>query len=180
MPFLALILAFTLATSCDGIKLFDVALSPKGRTIASIHSTQLMADDEESFSHEIDEKLKKLNNYNLIAQKNLLIFDESISEKSLEDLYESDPYLHILAVKTQIEEIESEVAEIFLASKLSHTKKHHIMKSRISHFAQNGKMKSLAVNNLSQKLKLETINTPSYWLMKLHTIPIHLFIWLLV
>lgn len=158
MPSLALILALVLATSCGGFKLFDMTMTPKERTIASMPTAHLLAEDEDAFSLEIDEKLKNLNSYYLIAQKNLQLFDESISEKSLEELYEAGPYLHMLAVKTQVEEIESEIAELFHASKINHLKKHQIMRSRIRLFAQKGKLKNLAVNNLSRKLKLETLS----------------------
>ena len=152
MPLLALILALILATSCGGFKLFEMK-----RTIASTPSAQLLSEDEDAFTLEIDEKLKHLNNYFLIAQKNLLLFDESISEKSLEELYQSGPYLHILAVKTQVEEIEREIEEIYQASKLSHLKKSHIMRTCIREFSQKSKLKTLAMNNLTQKLKLESL-----------------------
>lgn len=157
MPVLALIMALVLATSCGGFKFFDVAMAPKERTIASMPSSHLLSEDEEAFTAEIDEKLKNLNSYYLIAQKNLQLFDESISEKSLEELFESGPYLHMLATKTQVEEIEREITELFVASKISHLKKHQIIRSRIRLFSQKGKMKNLAVNNLSQKLKLESL-----------------------
>ncbi len=157
MPFVALIMALLLSTSCGGFKLFDIPAKAKERTIASMPTAQLLAEDADNFTAEIDEKLKALNHYYLIAQKNLLSFDKSIPERSLEELYGSGPYLHMLAVKTQVEEIERSIEEIYLASKIRQQTKHQILETRIRIFVSRGNIKNLALNNLCQRLKIETL-----------------------
>lgn len=155
MPFLALTMALFISTSCGGFKLFDMPGTSKERTIASMPAAQLLAEDADNFAAEIDEKLKSLNSYYVIAQKNLHSFDESISEKSLEELYESGPYLHLLAVKTQVEEIERSIEELYLASKISQQSKQQILESRIRIFASRGIIKNLSLNNLCHRLNIE-------------------------
>lgn len=157
MPVMALLLALFISTSCGGFKLFDMSALPKERTIASMPTAHLLSEDEDSFALEVDEKLKSLNNYYAIAQKNLLLFDESISEKPLEELYQSGPYLYMLAVKTQVEEIEKELTDLYEAARIKQQVKHQILRSRIRNFSQKSKLKNLALNNLAQRLKLETL-----------------------
>ncbi len=157
MPIMALMMALFISTSCGGFKLFDLPGNAKERTIASMPTAHLLAEDADNFAAEIDEKLKSLNSYYVIAQKNLHSFDESISERTLEELYESGPYLHMLAVKTQVEEIERSIEELYLVSKIRQQSKHQILSTRIRIFAGRGIIKNLALNNLCQKLKIETL-----------------------
>ena len=99
----------------------------------------------QGLSDQIDAKLVSLHSYYVIAQKYLLDFDQLIEENNLEGLHRSSAYLSLLAARTQINEIERELEEI---------SNNAILKERILHFEQEGKMNALSLQNISEKLNI--------------------------
>ncbi len=104
----------------------------------------------QGLSDQIDAKLVSLHSYYVIAQKYLLDFDQLIEENNLEGLHRSSAYLSLLAVRTQINEIERELEEMSNNS---------ILKERILHFEQEGKMNALSLQNISEKLNIDLNST---------------------
>ena len=158
MPKWALYSALLIVTSCGGFTLFTDKNLKQNREIASVAMERLISEENKSFGAEIDEKLFTLYNYYAIAYRDLFEFDESITDSDLEELYQSSPYLGMVAVRTQVDEIENELIEI---SKLNDNKtksdiqRVHILKERISIFARKSALATLAMHNLGSNLGLK-------------------------
>jgi hypothetical protein len=128
-----------LASACGGFKIFDTKTSKAGREIASISLKQLLNEEDTSFSAEIDDKLTSLHSYYVIGQKNRLIFDKSA-------------YLNLLAINTQVKDIESELVQIGLSSKEEHLNKNKILIGRIELFAKKSDLSKLSMGSLLTKV----------------------------
>lgn len=125
------------------------------RHVASVAMEQLMVESPENLGEMIEEKLNSLHNYYMIGHKNLQAFDKSISKFSTEELYQSEAYLNLIAVRTQAEEIEHELLEMdkhLSSSKSLKTKK--LLKEKLSQFAQKSPMSQLSMQNLAFQLGL--------------------------
>lgn len=121
--------------------------------IASVTARDIFQDNEHTLSSEIDDKLLSLHSYYVIGQKNLIAFDDSLSDLSLEELYHSTPYMNLLAVKTQVDEIEGKLLEL---------KRTEMLKERVKQFAAKSDISFQSMANLSARLKMiptKTIKT---------------------
>ena len=112
---------------------------------------QLMMEESKNFSLEIDEKLLSLHSYYVIAQKQLIQFEEQIPERELEKLYQSRPYLSLITIRSQVEEIERELLSIFEATKKDQ-EKHQLFKERLSSFSKGSVLSRLSMENLNERL----------------------------
>ena len=135
MPKWAMILTLLAVTSCGGFRLFSEKTITQEREIASVTMERLLLEENRSFSMEVDEKLNSLFSYYAIALKNLSQFDSSIDELSLSELYKSSAYLNLLAVRTQVDDIEKELAHVYSETQAKNSKsdiqKGMILKERI-------------------------------------------------
>lgn len=159
MPKWALVSALLIMTSCGGFRLFNEKTLEQEREIASVAMERLIIEENKTFGAEIDDKLLGLYNYYAIAYRNLDAFDESLSELPLEDLYQSSPYLGLLAVRTQVDEIESELKKL---SEFHHEKKSkseiqrtHIFRARVKAFSGRSPLSYLAILNLGASIGLK-------------------------
>jgi peptidoglycan/xylan/chitin deacetylase (PgdA/CDA1 family) len=157
MPMKALILALFVSTACGGLSYFIEQTPNSGRSIASDGTQELLAEEEKVFNEELDEKLSSLNSYYLIAQKNLQLFDESISDKTLEQLYQTSAYLNLLAVKTQVEGIEHDLVSLHELAKASDSARFRVIENKIDHFSKKSSLKSMAMSNLRNKLGMRSL-----------------------
>lgn len=136
---LIVLLTLTLA-SCGGFKHFSNTKLDKKRSIASF-------SDEKQASEELDKQLKALHSYYIIAQKQLALFDGSINDTTLENLYQSRPYMALITIRSQVEEIEKEIL-ITLENKATH----NLLLERIHHFANQSVVSRLSLENIKEKL----------------------------
>jgi peptidoglycan/xylan/chitin deacetylase (PgdA/CDA1 family) len=155
----SIILSLLILSSCGGFKLFNE--SPKNdRKISSLSVESLVAESNENFGRELDEKFNSIHYYYVLAQKNLYLFDSLISRKSIGAIYRSPAYLKLLAVRSQVEEIEHEITSI--AEKLNSTKDNNSKKLllvlKISQFAKASRMKAYSMDNLIERINLDQHN----------------------
>lgn len=141
-----------LASACGGLHSGKTLLSDPDRQIASVAVERLLNEEASTFDAEIDEKLFSLHSYYVITQKHLEAFDNSLKDSTIESLYHGQHYLSLLAVRTQIDEIEKELLEIH-QSLDSKTRVKSFLE-QIKNFSQKGKLNSLSVQNLHFLLKI--------------------------
>jgi peptidoglycan/xylan/chitin deacetylase (PgdA/CDA1 family) len=153
MPKWALYLGLLAMTSCGGFRLFGEKSLEHEREIASVTMERLVIEENKTFGTEIDERLVSLYSYYALAYRNLNQFDESIKEQKLEELYQGSAYLGMIAVKTQVDDIENELIEMAQAFHKEKTKseiqKFHIFKERVEAFAKKSALAALAMSNLA-------------------------------
>lgn len=135
-----------LLSSCGGVTPFADRFGSQDREIASTALQRLMQEEEQTLTSEIDEKLQSLHSYYMIAFKYLHEFDQSIHERTLKEIYESKHYQGLLAIKTQIDEIEKELLSLYEEGKASHKK---ILKNRVAIFGGQRVATNLSLQNLS-------------------------------
>lgn len=151
-PSILLLLLLTLP-ACGGFNLWN-GKKDSEREIASMTMNHLLSEETQNFSIDIDDKLQSLHSYYLIGQKNLAEFDKTIAENDLEDLYESRPYLSLLAVQTQTDEIENELFDLVDSSTFEHAAKVTILKEKIKAFAEKSNLAHASMENISERLDL--------------------------
>lgn len=162
MPKWAYILALFAVTSCGGFRIFNEKALEHEREIASVAMERFIVEENQSFGPEIEQKLHALYSYYALAQRNLHHFDQSIAEMELEELYQSPHYLGLLAIKTQVDEAESELIE--LASVIGKQKsktdaqRYFLLKESISKFAARSNLRNLAMSNLAAALGIKIEN----------------------
>lgn len=155
MPkYLALLPLFAL-TACGGFKWWNEA-PDKARIVASSSLQQFTAMEKEGFKDLLEERFHSLHSYYVIGQKNLDLFDALIENQATTKIYESGPYLNLLAVKSQTEEIEHELADLY--RELSQDKNSQNLKQRfevqLRQFSKKSSLRSRSVENLRYKLGL--------------------------
>lgn len=164
MPKWAMILTLTAVTSCGGFRLFSEKAVQQEREIASVTMERLLLEENKSFSKEVDEKLNSLYSYYAIAHRNLSQFDSSIDELSLSELYKSSAYMNLLAIRTQVDEIETELTKVYSKtlekSSKSDIQKGIVLKERIAFFAKRSPLSYLSMTNLSETLGIALHKTP--------------------
>lgn len=142
----------TLLLSCSSP---DYRNDSVARHVAAVSVEQLMVESPENLSEIVKEKLQSLHNYYVIGHKNLAEFDKMISTHSTEELYQSQAYLKLIAVRTQAEEIEHELLEMdktLKASKSVASKK--VLSEELAKFAAQSPMAELSMQNLAFQLGL--------------------------
>lgn len=159
-PFL---LSMMVITGCGGFKLWNSSTTVQKREIASLSMQQLLQEEAQSFSAEIDEKLLSIHSYYVIAQGNLIQFDEAISGTSLEELYLQGPYLRLVASRTQMDEIHDELRELWQYLNKKKDPKINILEERIREFSMQSVMATLSMEHLaaSIQLTLREVSVPS-------------------
>ena len=113
--------------------------------------------DPEVLLQDPDDKLNGLHFYQVLAQKQLEHFDQSISSTPLNEIYESSAYLKLQANRAQVDEIEHEIIDSLENLKanhknLKHQKVHQQMLFKMMNFSQDSYYKSLAMENLLGRL----------------------------
>jgi len=68
--------------------------------------------------------------------------------------YEGPYYLNLMAVRTQVDEIEKELAELIDTSSGKHLPKNQIIRDAIRDFARKSNLASLSMENLAQSIEL--------------------------
>lgn len=144
-------------TSCGAYKWWSLNSQDNSRQVASMSVQQLVMEKKSNFNEEIDEKLQSLHSYYVIGQKNLMDFDSQISESDVASLYESPAYLNLLAVRTQTEEIEHELTELWdtLSDDKSKSDLKLAMQIKIAAFAKKSSVASLSMENLASELGMK-------------------------
>ena len=144
-------------SSCTANKWWAQNSQEHSRQVASMSVQQLVMEKKNNFNEEIDEKLQSLHSYYVIGQKNLMDFDSQIGESDVASLYESSAYLNLLAVRTQTEEIEHELVELW--DTLSHDKDKSdlklAMQIKIAAFAKKSSIASLSMENLASEIGMK-------------------------
>lgn len=157
-------LPFTLATlmslsSCGFYKWWGDK-TEKDRHIASVSIQHLLDEDDQSFAEDMEERLKGLHSYYVLGQKFLVQFDSEIASTKIENMYTSTSYLSLLAIRTQVEEIEHEIIEVWDKSsknkdnKAAFKKKFQIQLA-IAKFANLSKASHLSMENLLYQLSIQ-------------------------
>lgn len=146
-----------LLSSCGALKWWPQNSLDNSRQMASLSVQQLVMEKKTNFNEEIDEKLQSLHSYYLIGQKNLMDFDSQISESDVPSLYESPAYLNLLAVRTQTEEIEHELVELWdtLSSDKDKGDLKLAMQIKIAAFAKKSSVAALSMENLASDLGIK-------------------------
>ena len=131
----------------------------KDREVASVSVKQLLNEDEQTFSENIQDKINALHIYYVLGQKFMGQFDREIPGSKIENIYESEAYLSLLAIRTQTEEIEHEIIDVWESTKLSKDNKSAQKKKlqiqvAVSKFADISKANQLSMENLVQQLSL--------------------------
>lgn len=142
----------TLLLSCSSTDLWK---SQTERKVASMAVEQLVVETPDNINESILEKLHSLHNYYVIGHKNLQAFDESIKNLSNEELYHSEAYRNLIAVRTQAEEIEHELLDLDKKlTSLKSVKSRKLVKEQIAKFSQHSPMAHLSMQNLAYQLGL--------------------------
>lgn len=103
---------------------------------------------------DFEEKLLQMHLYYVIGQQQLMLFDEQINSSNIDEIYEKSLYLKIQAVRTQVDEIEHEIIDMFMS--LVDEKKKQLMVLKIAHFAEKSQIHAYSVENLRGQLKIKT------------------------
>jgi peptidoglycan/xylan/chitin deacetylase (PgdA/CDA1 family) len=141
-------------TSCGGpLYTFFKQEQDKDRRVASVAIERLMTEENESFESQIEERLLALHSYYVIAQNHLHLFDKSLNEDRLIELYKGSHYLSLLATRTQIDEIERELKELHLSLP---EKRKEDLEARITKFGNKNLLTRLSVENLSYSLGMKS------------------------
>lgn len=98
---------------------------------------------------DFEEKLYSLHSFYLLGHKHLFAFDRALNQADSKDIYKSKEYKSLLAIKSQIDDIEH---DLMLMSRSNS----EILKLAVKNFAQKGPLKSISVHNLSNGLGLKT------------------------
>lgn len=158
---LLLLAPMFILSSCGAYKWWSENSVNNSRQVASLSVQQLMMEKKSNFNESIDEKLQSLHSYYVIGQKNLLQFDAQLESADVEAIYDSPAYLNLLAVRTQTEEIEHELVDLWQAIQKDKSKAELklSLQLRIANFSKQSKIASLSMENLSYQLGLK--NTAS-------------------
>ncbi len=131
------------------------ASDSRSRQLASL-GAQLLVADEAGLNERLTERLKALHCYYLIGHRLLAELDSHINELSLTELYQSESYRGLMAVRSQVDEIERELQELLLD--LSKTKSHaqlaFEMRSQIHQFSKRTVLRAQALENLRARLQI--------------------------
>jgi peptidoglycan/xylan/chitin deacetylase (PgdA/CDA1 family) len=139
-----LILLPLLSTSCGYRKWWGP--SETQRKLASAGLQQMLREDELTFEQHLTDRLTSIHYYTMIGHKNLQDFDESLE-------YDSIPYQNLIALRTQIDELEREVKEEYqILAKARDQKKILLLKSLLTKFAGHSKFHALSLENLLEAL----------------------------
>lgn len=151
MRSISFILIALMVTSCGGFKFFENT-SEKERKIASLVMEQLVEEEAQTFSDEIDERLFALHSYQILAQANLLTFDELLVDSTLREMYKHSSYLNLMAIRTQMDEIENEFMELWSSLENKKTKsaiqKKGLVIARLKHFEKQSTLAQMSVQNI--------------------------------
>jgi peptidoglycan/xylan/chitin deacetylase (PgdA/CDA1 family) len=145
-------------TSCGVFRWWDErGHSASSRETASLTVQHLMMDDETGFADDILERLNSLHHYYVLAQKHLYDFDRS-DENNAEKIYQSQSYLSLLAIRTQTDEIEHEIYQVWTSREKDPQalKKKLRLKMEVLKFAAVSKMASLSMENLMESLQVDS------------------------
>ncbi len=146
-------------TSCGVFQWWDErGHSVSSRETASLTVQHLMMDDESGFAEDMQERLKSLHHYYVLAQKHLYEFDR-MEESHSEKIYQTTSYLSLLAIRTQTDEIEHEIYQVWVSKEKDREalKKKLRLKSEVLKFAASSKMAALSMENLIESLQVESI-----------------------
>ncbi len=141
-----------LLVSCGGLNSFTQPQeSSRDREVASLALERLLLAEEASFEDDLDERLLSLHRYYVLVQKNLLKFEKNLG--SLQHSASSDPaYLSLLALRSQLEELEQELIEIYRSADARQVPRAPLVLNKIRSFAHQGPMEALSVQNIAKKL----------------------------
>lgn len=87
--------------------------SSNQRELASMPLRSMTSDASPSFAEEIDTKLESLHVYYMLGNQYLSDFDALIEDTPIEELYQTEAYLKLQAVRIHAEEIEHEIGQTF-------------------------------------------------------------------
>ena len=134
--------------------------------MASLSVQHLLADDDLSFKDEITQKLHFLHLYYVMAHKQLHNFDGKITDLHARKLYSDESYLNLLALRTQIEEIEHEIAQVWKEDEKGKLglKKKLALKQAISTYASTSNIVAASLENLIHDLGLAHENKKAAYL----------------
>lgn len=145
--------ALLFTSSCGGFFKNSTVDQEKERQIASLAVERLMREEAKTFESEMEYKLISLHSYYVITQRLLNQFESIMSDTKLEALYQNQHYLSLLAVRSQIDEIEKEFVEI--ESTLQNPKKELLLKKRIEAFSRLGPVHHASMDNLAHLMKIK-------------------------
>jgi peptidoglycan/xylan/chitin deacetylase (PgdA/CDA1 family) len=158
MRFVGFFLLFFGAACGFYMKSTETTENKISREIASNLFADFLLMDEKSIDSVLQEKLFSLQSYYLIGLKNLKRFDEEVKITPHENIYELESYLHLQAVRSQTEEIEDELVELWERINLQKSKQNLVlaqkMKSGIEEFISQSQFTSIALENLIYKLQV--------------------------
>ena len=140
-------------TACGALRILD------GQTARKPSSFEA---DPEALLQELDDKLNGLYFYQVLAQKQLKQFDQSIQSTPLNEIYESSAYLKLQANRAQVDEIEHEIIDSMKSLNGNHKNQQHQkvyqkILLKLMHFSRESHFKSLAMENLLSKLKQKSV-----------------------
>lgn len=145
--------ALFFVSSCGGLFTGSPFKQDKERQIASHALERLMNEENKTFEDEVEDKLHSLHAYYIITQRQLSIFEEKLHEKDLQSLYQGGAYLSLLAVRTQIDDIEKDLKS--LQNELKDPKKELLLRKQIESFSRLSPVHYRSVENIAFQLQVK-------------------------
>jgi peptidoglycan/xylan/chitin deacetylase (PgdA/CDA1 family) len=144
---LIVLIALTLLNAC-GLFL----KSGPHRTVASVENVHELGIDQ------IESKLEHIHIHYMLAQKQMLLFDQQPESLKTDKRYSSSPYLKLQAIKSQVQKIELELISELKSYKGRNDKEFYFSAVEIfKSFAQKSFFHAYSVDNMMNRLALENI-----------------------
>lgn len=154
--------AILLLSSCGAFKFWEPQSDFNERKAAS---TKGLVFNQAALLEDLETKLLALHSYYVIGQKNLKQFDRDLADTPLDELYRSETYLSLLAVRSQAEEIEHEILDLQKSTdrrfKMNQSPDSGIFKKAVERFSQKSQLSSMSMENLSFALGINPTNFKS-------------------
>ena len=136
------------------------------KTTTPSRSTASITDSQDNLIQDLEDKLHQIHIYQVIGQKQLHLFDEQIESTEIEDIYDRPAYLKLQVIRTQVDELEHNIADSIdelNSDKDNNTslKKKLAIFSKIITFAQTSSIHQLSVENLINHFNLKQVEKTS-------------------
>jgi peptidoglycan/xylan/chitin deacetylase (PgdA/CDA1 family) len=145
------------------VGIFFVGLLLFMKWLALNHPTQasrsIASIQNENYTFlEVEEKLNHIHFYYILAQLQMLVFDDMIKNNKVEEIYNSAPYLQLQAIRSEVEDVENDLLDFYyrLTSKESKTTDmdpRNSFDEQLNRFSKISHLHALSLENLNHKLE---------------------------
>jgi peptidoglycan/xylan/chitin deacetylase (PgdA/CDA1 family) len=144
---LIVLIALTLLNACS---LF--LNSGANRSVASVESIQELGIEQ------MESKLEHIHIHYMLAQKQMVLFDQQPESLKTDKRYSSSPYLKLQAIKSQVQKIEMELISEITNYKHRNDKEFYLSAVELfKSFAQKSFFHAYSVDNMMNRLALENV-----------------------